>query len=163
MGTQTVAMRRLLDSDLLRRFIVLAAIAYVVSFGMDRVVLAHGESIPYTVLWRSPSRVVAKGDYVMVEVTHPIIGAKPEKLTKQVACDEGDRLELRSDAFYCNGQRLGGFITRTWDDKPLVPFAYNGKIPEGSAFVMGTHPRSFDSRYFGLIEKTRMTHLVPIL
>ena len=159
MGTQTIAAPAEGHRDLVKQILVLGAVSLAIAFGMDRVVLAHGESVPYTVFWKLPRSVPAKGDYVMLEISHPIIGPRPTKLTKQLVCDAGDLLQLKGDAFYCNGVRLGGFITRTWDDRPLTPFAYDGKIPEGQAFVMGTHPRSFDSRYFGLLDKSRLVRM----
>lgn len=145
------------------KFVLLAALAYGIAFGMSRIVLAHGNSVPHTILWASPGMAIARGDYVKVTMHHPIIGPKPADLTKQVTCDEGDYLSLRGDAFYCNKSRLGGFITETWDGKPLTPFQFDGRIPDGKAFLMGSHPRSFDSRYFGLVDKSELTRLRAIL
>lgn len=160
MGTQALDPDRATDP---RRLLVLAGIALAFAFGTEHVVLAHGESVPYTLFWKLPRSPARKGDFVMLEVTHPIIGPRPATLTKQLVCDSGDLLQLKDDAFWCNGIRLGGFITRTWDDHPLRPFAFDGLIPEGEGFVMGTHPRSFDSRYFGLVDKTRLIRLKAIV
>jgi conjugal transfer pilin signal peptidase TrbI len=163
MGAQTVMAPTQSNHDLVKRLIVLGAVSVTISFGMDRIVLAHGESVPITVFWKLPRSLPVKGDYVMFEISHPIIGPRPTKLTKQLVCDAGDLLQLRGDAFWCNGVRLGGFITRTWDDKPLTPFAYDGQIPEGQAFVMGSHPRSLDSRYLGLVDKAHLVRLAGLI
>lgn len=163
MGAQAVTAPAPGAHDLFKRILVLGGISMSIAFGMDRVVLAHGESVPITVFWKLPRSVPVKGDYVMLEISHPIVGPRPAKLTKQLVCDAGDLLQLKDDAFWCNGVRLGGFITRTWDDKPLTPFAYNGKIPDGQAFVMGSHPRSFDSRYFGLADKSRLIRMKGLI
>lgn len=32
-------------------------------------------------------------------------------------------------------------------------FIFNGVIPKDKFFVMGTHPRSFDSRYWGFVDR----------
>lgn len=163
MGAQAVTAPAPGTHDLFKRILVLGGVSLAIAFGMDRVVLAHGESVPITVFWKLPRSVPVKGDYVMLEISHPIVGPRPAKLTKQLVCDAGDLLQLKDDAFWCNGVRLGGFITRTWDDKPLTPFAYNGKIPDGQAFVMGSHPRSFDSRYFGLVDKSRLIRMKGLI
>lgn len=163
MGTQSAVSREAHKWMLGRKLVLLAVLAYLVAFGMGRVVLAHGESVPYTMFWRAPSGALVSGAYVMLEMSHPIIGPKPALLTKRLMCDEGDELRFEDEAFFCNGQRLGGYISRTWDDKPLTPFQFEGKIPAGFAFVMGSHPRSFDSRYFGLVEKSRLTRLRALL
>lgn len=163
MGAQAVTAPAPGTHDLFKRILVLGGVSLAIAFGMDRVVLAHGESVPITVFWKLPRSVPVKGDYVMLEISHPIVGPRPAKLTKQLVCDAGDLLQLKDDAFWCNGVRLGGFITRTWDDRPLTPFAYDGEIPEGQAFVMGTHPRSFDSRYFGLVDKSRLIRMKGLI
>jgi len=34
-------------------------------------------------------------------------------------------------------------------------FVYNGAIPDGMYFMMGSHKDSYDSRYYGLVDKDR--------
>lgn len=163
MGTQAVTAPSHDRAEVIRRLLVLGGVSLAIGLGMDRVVLAHGESVPMTVFWRLPRSMPLKGDYVMLEVEHPVLGPEPIQLTKQLVCDAGDLLQLKDQGFWCNGIRLGGYVTRTGDDQPLTPFAYDGRIPQGRAFVMGTHPRSFDSRYFGLVEKSRLVRLAGVV
>lgn len=148
---------------LVRKLMVLAALACVVAHGMDRIVLVHGDSVPYAVFWRDSHRMAVRGTYVMFEMSHPVIGIAPRMLTKQLVCDAGDVLHFRDGTFSCNGVHLGAFLHRTWDGKPLTPFDFNGRVPTGKVFVMGTHSRSFDSRYFGFVERDSVTALRPIL
>jgi type IV secretory pathway protease TraF len=163
MGTHTLAAPAQGTRDFLKRLAVLGALSLTIASGMERVVLAHGESVPYTVFWKLPRSVPVKGDYVMLELSHPIFGPHPAKVTKQLVCDSGERLQRKGEAFYCNDAWLGGFITRTGDDQPITPFAYDGQIPEGQAFIMGSHPRSYDSRYFGLVDKSRLVRLKEVV
>jgi type IV secretory pathway protease TraF len=162
MGTQTLTSPWGL-ADLGRRLVLLAAVSYAVTIIMGHLVIARGESVPLTLFWRLDSGPIHTGSYVTFEATHPIIGLHPARLTKLVVCDEGDQLAFHDDAFWCNGTRLGGYISRTWDDQPLEPFRFTGVIPAGQAFVMGVHPRSFDSRYFGWVAKSKLTRLVGLL
>jgi signal peptidase I len=148
--------------DNVSRFVVLGFLVYSISIGMEHVLLAKGESVPFTVFWKIPSRI-QRGDYVTFQMSHSIIGPGTANLTKQVVCDEGDRLSFHDDAFWCNGERLGGYISRTWDDKPLRPFVFDGPVPAGEMFVMGSHPRSFDSRYFGFVRKDQATRLMGVV
>ena len=138
------------------RFVVLAVIVATVTTGMSRIVVAKGDSVPKTLYWAVPGAVPHQGDFVTFHVSHPIIGEQPAALTKYVACDEGRTVKLVDHSFYCDDERLGGYLTQTWDGKPLTPWT-GGVVPAGQAFVMGTHPRSFDSRYFGPQPKTGMT------
>jgi type IV secretory pathway protease TraF len=149
--------------EIVKKVLVLAALVVVIWVAMSRIIVAKGESVPYTVFWVSPNAVAKLSDFVTLSVSHPVIGDEPVMLTKQIVCDEGQRIERTADAFICDGQRLGGFITRTWDDKALEPFEANVVIPPGQAFVMGTHPRSFDSRYFGLVDKATLVVVRPLI
>lgn len=39
------------------------------------------------------------------------------------------------------------------DGNKVEQFIFNGVIPKDNFFVMGTHPRSFDSRYWGFVDR----------
>lgn len=140
---------------LLLRLVVLGVIVFAVMAGMDRIHLAKGDSVPNTLYWSMPGQRPVLGSFVTLSVSHPIIGEKPAALTKMVACDEGMTVRLVDHAFYCDDKRLGGYLTQTWDGKPLTLWP-GGVVPKGEAFLMGTHPRSFDSRYFGPKPKDSM-------
>jgi len=139
------------------RLLVLAAIFVLISAVMSRLVIARGESVPYTLFLSFPGSTPDLGDYVTGLISHPIIGDEPALLIKKVACDAGQFIALSGDVFECDGQPLGGFITETWDGKPLKPWSVSSEIPDGRAFIMGNHERSFDSRYFGLVDKQELT------
>jgi len=80
-------------------------------------------------------------------------------LIKKVGCYPGDVLTFKGGAFYCNGKRLG----RAHPEAPAPPFKWNGRIPKGHYFLIGTHPRSFDSRYMGFFSLDRITGvLIPL-
>lgn len=92
--------------------------------------------------------------------------------TKAVAAVPGDRLARLGRDFYVNGRYVA--TARETDSQgrptivftpPLIPvsvstgLAWNGlcrealagRVPDGALFVLGTHERSFDSRYWGLV------------
>lgn len=146
------------------RLAALAVAVLVTNWTMDHLMIVKGKSIPYRLAWLAGGEV-HKGDYVNARVAHPIIAAdgRAELLTKRVACVAGEQLRFDGAEFWCGAEELGGVLEKTWDGKALTPFQFNGPIPEGKAFLMGAHPRSFDSRYFGLVEVQRMTRVVGIL
>lgn len=149
-----------------KRFIIGIAAVLLTLFGcdylLDHLVLAKGNSVPDTVYWVTKEQTIKQGDYAHFEKYHPIIGDMPAKLTKQVVCASGHLLKTSDTGFYCDGVLLGGYVKETWDGKPLVPFVYNGVIPEGLAFMASKHARSFDSRYFGLVPTSTLTRVVGI-
>ena len=46
--------------------------------------------------------------------------------------------------------------------RPVVSALTSGVIPAGSALVLGEHPGSFDSRYFGLVPLDSLRRTVPV-
>ncbi len=105
---------------------------------------------------------------------------------KLVAAVPGDALRIVGRDFYVNGRYLG--TARTTDSlgrpAPLYTPAIDAagtcsplpagesrqsgslecRVPEGALFVFGTHERSFDSRYWGLVQASEVIgRVVPLL
>ena len=118
-------------------------------------------SLKHRVYWlvRHPDRV-ARGDYVLFRYQGLPTGLelhRSEDMMKIVGCDEGDRLTVDADKkFYCNGEYLIRAKDVSLKGEPLRHFFFNGPVPKGFMFVMGQHQDSYDSRYFGLVEKNRI-------
>jgi type IV secretory pathway protease TraF len=97
---------------------------------------------------------IERGDYVRFERAHSWSGFPgPVSLLKEVGCGPGDG--LRVDAVgdvYCDGDYLGRALSEDSNGNPLPLFIFDGVIPEGKLFVVGHHPRSWDSRYFGFVD-----------
>jgi len=96
------------------------------------------------------------GDYVLIRFTperrDPYI--REGYLTKRIGCLPGQILERKGLAFYCDGKLIAIAKTRSISGKPLHPFDWTkGKVPEGYYFVIGEHPYSWDSRYFGFVSE----------
>ena len=47
-------------------------------------------------------------------------------------------------------------LLKDGEGKSLKPYVFNGVIPNNKYFVSGIHPKSWDSRYFGFIDKNRI-------
>jgi signal peptidase I/conjugal transfer pilin signal peptidase TrbI len=82
------------------------------------------------------------------------------KVTKKVGCVAGDLLEVRKGhAYFCNHVLIGHAKDTTKDGQPLDVFMYNGRVPDGKLFAFGTHKDSYDSRYFGFVDVSRVKRL----
>ena len=118
-------------------------------------------SLKHRVYWlvRNPERVV-RGDYVLFrhrELTSLVGMKKSEDVLKIVGCNEGELLTVDCQKrFYCNGDYLVRAKDVSLKGEPLRHFAFNGPVPAGFMFVMGQHRDSYDSRYFGFVEKSRI-------
>lgn len=108
----------------------------------------------YSKAWETK---IAKGEIIYFDFPFDTpYYKKDSKFGKIVMCEAGDTLKTDGLDYYCNGQFLG--TARTTDSKGNVVsnFKFDGIIPSDNYFVMGTHDRSFDSRYWGFVEKSRI-------
>jgi signal peptidase I len=96
------------------------------------------------------------GDYVILDFWGSQYYPEHEKMVKEVVCKEGMYLKVVGRDYYCNGVYLGRAKDRDRYGKYVENIKFDGIIPEGYYFLMGTHPDSYDSRYYGLAPKERI-------
>jgi len=97
-----------------------------------------------------------EGDYLLFHkqlVYIPLRGgqAQTDRLLKIVGCAAGHRLTVSNGEYFCDENYLGRALDKDSKGKPLSQFIFNGPVPPGSLFMVGNHPRSYDSRYYGFI------------
>lgn len=97
-----------------------------------------------------------RGEYIAFWLYPDKIISEKQRSIKEVVCFPGDVLEVRGRDYYCNGVYLGRAKERSKKGIPVDNFKWNGVIPEGMYFVMGVHPDSYDSRYYGFVSKERI-------
>jgi type IV secretory pathway protease TraF len=75
-----------------------------------------------------------------------------------VGCGPGSYLETRGKDVYCDGSYLGAAHIDAGNYKKS-----NQKLGASEVFLIGDNPRSYDSRYFGLVNKDAINaKLIPI-
>ncbi len=104
---------------------------------------------------RYPTKESIKANsYVLFTLESELIkDAKTHNVIKKVACTEGDDLTVRGLSYYCEGQYMGLAKEYTLEGIELDHFVYEGIIPEGKIFLFSNHIDSYDSRYYGFLEK----------
>jgi len=118
-------------------------------------------SLKHRIYWltRNPEKVV-RGDYVLFhhkELAAKVGMKKSEEMLKVLGCNEGDQLTVDAEKkFYCNGEYMIRAKDISLKGEPLQHFVFNGQIPKGVMFVLGQHKDSYDSRYFGFVDKNRI-------
>jgi len=105
-----------------------------------------------------------KGAYVQIDKEPYLKEKEGSTILKMIACDSGDYLKVTDKKkYYCNGKYLCVAKDASSAGEAVDNFVFNGQIPSGKFFAMGTHPRSWDSRYFGFVDKGKiMAILKPI-
>jgi len=127
----------------------------------QRIIIATSDSLDHRIFFKVPvdTARIKHGDFLLFQLQQgghtPFIrkGLKENNvLIKEVGCIPADTLTRDTDGvFFCNQTRLGKALTKDSKGNVLPVFNFNGPVPQASYFMIGTNPRSFDSRYFGLI------------
>ena len=87
------------------------------------------------------------------------LGTNRERMIKRVGCRPGEWLQKDAQhRFACEGRPLGQALATDSQGRPLPRFTHNGPVPAGQLFLVGTHPRSYDSRYFGFVHADDLLH-----
>lgn len=108
---------------------------------------------------RTPS-TVAEGDYVVFRPSGPTANIKREFLLKRVAGVGGDRLTIHDKKIWINDHLVAtGLDLLDLTRANPVDFERDETIPAGQLFVIGTHPKSFDSRYWGYLNQSQIEGL----
>jgi len=142
-------------------FALLAAVAS----GPKRLVLVwnRSPSVPiglYLVLARPPH----VGDYVVIRLSGTMQALAERRnyigpntpLLKRVAASEGDRVCRRGQGVLISGQQVAIALGADRAGKPMPVWQGCHQLQHGQAFVLGTQPESFDSRYFGPIDREQI-------
>lgn len=135
------------------------------SFLPGRISITLTPSVKHRIWWLSQDTSnVRRGQYVLFHLPHSnlagmavpktVVIGQDIRAIKRVGCDEGEDLKLKGRDFFCGDEFLGHAKERSQQGEPLMPALFSGEIPPGKVFLVGDHPDSFDSRYFGLVEKS---------
>lgn len=107
-----------------------------------------------------------RGDIVSFNVkdaTTPIKIFNGQRLAKIIAGMPGDLVESNEEGVKINGKPIAlrnPISLSKMAEKKMVPINVNRVLQPGELFVMGTLPRSFDSRYWGILQATEVERMV---
>mgnify|MGYP006188389611 CR=1 FL=1 len=130
------------------------------------ITVAATRSIDKRVFWQTTDTPTERGQYG--SFTYPSSsylakrGVDGKPFTKMVGCIAGDYLSFVGGAFYCNDELLARPLVADRLDEKLPVFRYEGVIPEGKAFMVGSHPYSGDSRYLGFVDVETVKRVIPL-
>lgn len=150
------------NARLLLMLIVTTFLVLPVYYLSGKLVLNVSPSLDQRALWLSPGEIQL-GDFVVFDYSHPIIAEVGlTRMSKRVGCFHPQVISVSQRDVYCDGQLLGTALSVDKHGNPMPVTTDTGEVPQGKAFVIGDHERSFDSRYYGLVDVARMTRAVPL-
>lgn len=130
----------------------------------QRITVSTSPSLEHRVFFLTPtdSKNISTGDYLVFTHKGNTFTRKGLKVNdhfiKKVGCSPGQLLAREEDGRYsCVDLATkeeffyGKSLEKDSTGRQLPQFDFIGFVPEDSFFVVGTNPRSFDSRYFGFI------------
>jgi len=148
-----------------RAIIALAVMVPVVILGLwtgKKIFYSISPSLGYKLFWLTPvksGQEIQLGDYVLFpapKIYSQLAGINlhdSAKAMKRLKCKDGQTLTVQGLQFFCDNIFIGLAKEKTLSGKPLTLFVFNGDIPDGKLFVMGSHRDSYDSRYMGFIDR----------
>ena len=149
--------RKLNNREKTLAIVVLAALL-VGAWLPERIIVSTSPSLRHRVFFLAKARDKFKtSDYLVfrhrdTSFVRKGLDQKNDRLIKRVGCAPGEN--LISDAgkqYFCSQKFLGKALEADSKGRPLPLFKFKGLVPESSYFVVGTNPRSFDSKYFGFV------------
>jgi len=139
---------------------ILIAVSFATWLFCDHFKVTLTNSLNKRVFWSvmdsSKEKPIKSGWYIIFDQYVPKPTDRLLTFIKRAGCVAGDTLTVQNDNYNCNGKFIGKAKRMSLVGDPLVPFVFNGKVPEGMVFAIGDHPDSFDSRYFGFILRSRV-------
>ena len=129
------------------------------------------DCLPYTLfLIDLNDQDVGRGDYVAFKTMEmePFY-ANGTTAVKILAGVPGDRVRVDADGVVVNGEywgpmhhlREGGKLTEM--GKTIADYERDERVPEGRFWMMATHERSYDARYWGTIAQEQLVgRVIPI-
>jgi signal peptidase I len=126
-----------------------------------KLILVESKSLDIHVAIYEPGRTdVNLGDIVVFRW----VGHDPQNkglkdgmiLVKKVGCMPGQKLDVTRLQYFCDGKAGSMLMQKDSRGNPVQPFLYHGEIPDGKFFMVGTHPMSYDSKYWGFADKSQI-------
>jgi conjugal transfer pilin signal peptidase TrbI len=139
------------------------------SFIPGRIIVALSDSLDHRFFFMTgfnPDKI-KNGDYLVFQGSKeevekhakPMLNNRLDKLIKKVGCAPGETLTCDAQGkFFCQGVFVGKALEADSQKRPLPQFQYSGIVPEKNFFMIGTNPRSYDSKYFGFVDAGKILH-----
>lgn len=120
-----------------------------------KILISNTQSLPYTVFLQTPNKDLKTGNIVTFKYQFRdyFKYAQGDNFTKIIGCSQGETILKVKNNFYCNGGMIGTALTKDGKGNLIESVEYNEIIPQGKFFMIGTNPKSYDSKYFGYVDE----------
>jgi type IV secretory pathway protease TraF len=124
----------------------------------ERIIVSTSPSLKHRIFFliRANSEIKL-GDYLVFrhkdsDFVQKGLDPANDRMIKKVGCRPGNILSTDVERNYYCGEKLLGVALQTDSKGRSLPlFQFSGPVPENNYFMVGSNPRSFDSKYFGFV------------
>ncbi|WP_454875140.1 signal peptidase I [Paraburkholderia xenovorans] len=129
----------------------------VITFGFDPQNERCLPDLHLALLVHRAPEAVHDGDLLFWRPSGALAGFKERFILKQVAGVPGDRVTIRNGKVQINGKTVvEGLALARFYHRAESDFERDEIIPPGEFFMVGVHPLSNDSRYWGYLDAGRV-------
>jgi conjugal transfer pilin signal peptidase TrbI len=138
------------------------------SVGMDLSAVSSNDQVFFTIKKNeSLMSELKRNDYVAFDsgFLAPIV-KKDMTVIKQIKGLPKDEILVKDGLVYVNGEKVAEIHSNAMKklNKPKNGFDRKETVPENHIFVIGSHPRSYDSRYWGFLKvEDKISRAYPFL
>ena len=142
---------------------------YIGRVAPKNILISHTNSVGHRLFYYKAHidpKKLKEGDYSVFSIdTSYIPNCHPCQVVKRISCVEGEHLYCNgAGAYYCGKRFLGMAKKISRKGEPVRPFVFNGIVPVNKIFATGEHKDSYDSRYFGFVERSKIKGLaIPLI
>ena len=123
-----------------------------ITLGIDPNAESCLPDVHVALLVRDKPESIQKGDLLFWKPAGPLAHLDRTYVLKRVAGIPGDRLEVQDGIVRINGHQVVSGLALINPEKVTVKdFDRTETSPDGHVFMIGTHPLSNDSRYWGYL------------
>ncbi|MDO8948220.1 MAG: S26 family signal peptidase [Desulfocapsaceae bacterium] len=139
------------------------------SFLPGRLIVAISDSLDHRLFFLTAINrdTIKNGDYLVFQGNKEevekhakhMLNKDLDRLIKKVGCVPGEMLTRDTQGqFFCQGIFIGNALEADSLMRPLPQFQFSGMVPGKNFFMIGTNPRSYDSKYFGFVDADKILH-----
>ena len=107
--------------------------------------------------WCRPEpSAIQTGSLVRFPRQDEVTGGRKVYLLKRVGCLSKQSLKVSGKNYYCDGAYLGKAKEHDKKGRMVRNFEWDGPVPDGQFFAIADHKDSYDSRYYGFVELSKV-------
>jgi len=95
------------------------------------------------------------GDYIVIDSSYVSFTIMETRFLKKIAYANNEEVTIDNDFLMVNNAYFPKYRNMGID--------YRGRLGDDECIILGDHPKSFDSRYFGPVKRADCTRVVPLL